>query len=110
MKPKLFRMFAFIIVLTLIVTPVSAKPQLIVTDNQQNSQTLSTSNPLEKVDPVVLFEVNSQGVTDFFIWMAEQADVSAAQQLSTKLEKGEYVFETLRSFADQSQKELRSCA
>jgi len=46
--------------------------------------------------------------TDFFIWMVEQPDLTPAQELNTKQEKGRFVFETLRKVARKSQKEVRS--
>ncbi len=56
----------------------------------------------KKVDRQVLD--NSQlGPTDFIVWMAEQADVSEASLLSTKLEKGRYVYYHLSELAERTQ-------
>ena len=107
MKPKLFKLISFVVFLSMLFTPVSAGPQWLVANNQQPVSGAS-GQTMGKIDPVVLSEIQSQGATDFFIWMAAQADVSAAKQLTTKLEKGEFVFERLRLFAEQSQKDLRA--
>ncbi|MBE0411811.1 MAG: hypothetical protein IBX69_18950, partial [Anaerolineales bacterium] len=108
MKIKFFHFLSLTILLAMIITPVSAQPQLILADNDLSGRGNIPTSALEKIDPVVLSEIETQGATDFFVWMAEQADVGAARQLSTKLEKGEFVFETLYNFAEQSQKDLRA--
>ncbi|MCB0430706.1 MAG: S8 family serine peptidase [Flavobacteriales bacterium] len=40
--------------------------------------------------------------------MGDQADVSAAYQLKTKEEKGRYVYETLKAYAEKSQKGIKA--
>ena len=55
-----------------------------------------------KVDPRVL-EASTQGDTEFLIFLAEQADVSGAANLSTKLEKGIYVVRQLNEMAQRTQ-------
>jgi hypothetical protein len=70
------------------------------------SRTAVAAEGLDKVEPLVLQELNARGQTDYFVWMAEEADVSGAAQLHTKLEKGTYVFETLRTTAERTQKDL----
>jgi len=64
-------------------------------------------NALGKIETLVLEEINAAGQTDYFVWLTEQADVSYADQLTTKLEKGTYVYETLRATADRTQASLR---
>jgi serine protease AprX len=59
----------------------------------------------EKVSPWVL-EIASQVDTEFLVYLAAQADLSATRELSTKLEKGEYVYKTLTSTAQLTQKGL----
>lgn len=56
----------------------------------------------DKVDPWVL-ETVAGGETEFLLFLAEQADLSAAAKLPTKLEKGRYVYETLTRTADRTQ-------
>jgi serine protease AprX len=56
-----------------------------------------------KVDPRVL-ESAATGETEFILFLAEQADLSAAGTLPSKLEKGTYVFEQLTEVAERTQK------
>jgi uncharacterized repeat protein (TIGR01451 family) len=55
-----------------------------------------------KVDPWVL-ETSAQGDTEFLIFLVEQADVSGAALLPTKLEKTRYVLERLDEVAQRTQ-------
>ncbi|MFZ2096338.1 MAG: carboxypeptidase regulatory-like domain-containing protein, partial [Anaerolineales bacterium] len=64
-------------------------------------------NPTAKIETQLLTQLNS-GPADFIVKMAEQADISAADQLLTKEEKGQYVFETLVSTATRTQTDLRN--
>lgn len=57
----------------------------------------------DKVDASVLTQATSLGEAEFLVYMAEQADVSAAKSLETKEEKGQFVFETLTAQADATQ-------
>lgn len=59
-----------------------------------------------KVDPWVL-ETAAQGETEFLVFLAVQADLSAARRLPTKLEKGRYVYETLTGVAEATQGPVR---
>jgi hypothetical protein len=63
---------------------------------------------LDKIETLVLQEIDADGQTDFFIWMKEEADLSPAYALETKQEKGEFVFNTLRDTAERTQKDLRA--
>jgi hypothetical protein len=94
-----FRVLGLLLCLALFVLPLAA---------QANSQTGNAPALLDKIDAHLLAEIQAEGQADFFIWMVEQADVSAAYQLQTKLEKGQYVFDTLQATAETTQRELRS--
>jgi hypothetical protein len=48
------------------------------------------------------------GNADFFVTMAKQAELSKADQLLTKEEKGQYVFQALITTADRTQADLRA--
>jgi PKD repeat protein len=63
---------------------------------------------LEKIEALVLDEIAAEGQTEFFVWMVEKADLSPADQLQTKQEKGRFVFNALTETADRTQKELRA--
>ena len=56
----------------------------------------------QRVDAVVL-EAASQGPTEFFVYLNEQADLSGARSLATKEEKGRYVYDRLRAVATDRQ-------
>ncbi len=55
-----------------------------------------------KVDPWVL-ETAAGGTTEFLVFLSDQADLSAAAALPTKLEKGRYVYEALTKKAAATQ-------
>ena len=65
----------------------------------------NTTEWASKIDPRVLqFAAESAtGETDFIVFLKEQADVSAAAKLKTKLEKGTYVFQKLTEIAQRTQ-------
>jgi serine protease AprX len=60
----------------------------------------------EKVDPWVS-ATGAQGQTEFLVFLADQADLSAAASLATKAERGEFVYRTLSQYAEQTQGPLR---
>jgi serine protease AprX len=64
----------------------------------------STGHPssLAKVDPWVL-ATGAAGPTEFLVFLAEQADLSAADRLPTREAKGRFVFDRLRETADRTQ-------
>jgi serine protease AprX len=55
-----------------------------------------------KVDPWIL-NTAAQGPTEFLVYLKEQADLSAARRLPTKLEKGAYVYNQLTQTARRTQ-------
>ncbi len=59
----------------------------------------------DKVDPWVL-QTAASGDTEFMVYLTAQADLSAARSLSTKLEKGWFVYKTLTSLAERTQAPL----
>ena len=59
----------------------------------------------DKVDPWVL-QTASQGNTEFLVTLASQADISQAQSLPTKSEKGWFVYRTLTELAERTQAPL----
>ena len=58
-----------------------------------------------RVDPWVL-ESAAAGQTEFLVYLDQQADLSGAANLSTKLEKGQYVYQHLTETAARTQKPL----
>jgi hypothetical protein len=55
------------------------------------------------VDPWVLERAEGIGGADYIVFLASQADLGTARVLPSKLEKGRYVFETLRDHARETQ-------
>jgi serine protease AprX len=60
----------------------------------------------DKIDDAVSAVLARDGSASFIVLMAEQADLSPAEQLRSKEEKGRYVFETLSATAERSQARL----
>ncbi len=59
-----------------------------------------------KVDPVVLKKAETEQTFEFIAVLKQQADVSAADNLDTKEEKGMFVFNSLKAAAEHSQGEI----
>ena len=67
-----------------------------------NGSSAQTETWESKVDPNVLTAA-SAGQTEFLIYMNSQADLSGAEALETKEEKGQYVYEQLTATAQATQ-------
>jgi subtilisin family serine protease len=80
----------------------------LITSSFSVSTAISSPQPAQpgpwqtKVDPWVL-ETATQGETEFIVFLAEQADLSGAASLKTKLEKGIYVYQRLTEVAARTQ-------
>ncbi|HZQ23486.1 MAG TPA: S8 family serine peptidase [Terriglobales bacterium] len=61
-----------------------------------------------KIAPRILSDTAHGAFTEALVVLREQADLRPAATLTTKLEKGRFVFETLRSTADRSQAPIRA--
>src|ERR1039458_4252304 len=61
-----------------------------------------------KISARLLSETANGGRTEALIVLAEQADLTAASSLRTKLDKGRYVFQALQGLAQDTQASLRS--
>lgn len=61
-----------------------------------------------KIDPQLWdYAQKPDSVVEFLAIMQKRADISAARQLRNKEEKGRFVFETLSTFAEKDQRNLR---
>ena len=67
------------------------------------TQTADAGTWKTAVDPWVLQTAAENGETEFLVFLAEQADLSTADNLSTKLQKGTFVYETLTATAARTQ-------
>ncbi|MCP4360411.1 MAG: hypothetical protein GY796_20575, partial [Chloroflexi bacterium] len=61
---------------------------------------------LQTADPALAAPGEGLPQTEFLVVLAEQGDVSGADALSTKEEKGQYVYETLMAVARRTQPAL----
>jgi subtilisin family serine protease len=64
--------------------------------------------PSSKVSDAVLQDTLSGAEASFLVVLKSKADVSGAAVLSTKQEKGRFVFDTLRDHADRTQAPIKS--
>src|SRR5688572_29013179 len=71
-----------------------------------SSHAQSGSEWQRKVSPSLLEQTRDGQSTSFIIVLTQQADVSDAKHIRTKEAKGEFVFQTLRQTAQQSQKSV----
>lgn len=71
-----------------------------------NEYEIGTQSWQNKVDASVLSKA-SAGQTQFLIYLEKQADLSGAEALTTKAEKGEYVFRQLTAAANETQPNVR---
>jgi serine protease AprX len=69
---------------------------------QQDGSVSTAARWQEKVDPWI-FETSTSGPTEFLVYLNEQADLSPADRLPTRLEKGTYVYQTLSRLAARTQ-------
>ena len=76
-----------------------------VRSNDYQIQTVPGST-LANIDPWVLNETAAKGEAEFLVVLADQADLSGAAKLSTKEEKGQYVYQTLYDKAQTTQKQI----
>ena len=71
--------------------------------NSIGQQTGQAVDPLTKVEPLVLQQLDTDGKTDFFVWLKDQPVLNGASTLNGKEAKEEYVFNTLQQSTRQSQ-------
>src|SRR5687768_2589475 len=90
----------------LIVTSVTYPSSSIAVGPTGKEITFGTQSWQNKVDASVLSKA-STGKTQFLIYMEKQADLSGAEALTTKAEKGEYVFRQLTAVANETQPAVR---
>ena len=62
--------------------------------------------PHEKIDPGILDSMAEYGQAEFILFLSAQADLSQAQLLTTRAEKGAFVYDKLSQVAWQSQKTI----
>jgi hypothetical protein len=71
--------------------------------SQSSADSAQTQQARAKISPWVLSQTAGGKQTEFFIVLEDQADLSGAYRLSTKEEKGRFVFDTLSAKAKETQ-------
>jgi len=94
---KLFNVFGVLFLVVAMLVPAVSAPAA-----------AAAPDGMDKVEALVLQQIAEKGQTDYFLWLAEKADVSGAALLQTKAEKGQFVYDALRSTALRTQKDLRA--
>jgi subtilisin family serine protease len=61
---------------------------------------------LKGVPQSIITRMENDGIAEFFIVLADQADLSGATQLARKEDRGAYVFNQLRAVADRTQPQV----
>ncbi len=82
--------------------------QVQTTDATQASHQGLSKELSQKIEQQVLDEISSKGKTTFWVMLKEKAELSSAFNIKKDRERGDFVYQTLRSVADQSQAGLRA--
>ncbi len=72
----------------------------------QVSQAAADASWKSKVDPWVLATAESNKSAEFLLMLTEQADLSQASSMQTKVEKGTFVYHQLQAVAQRTQSDL----
>jgi subtilisin family serine protease len=81
--------------------------QIHTTEASQISQAI-TKDSTQKVEQQVLDEISAKGKTTFWVILRDKADLSPAFNIRKDKDRGDFVYKTLKSVADQSQAGLRA--
>ena len=81
--------------------------QIQTSEAGQISQAI-TKDSTQKVERQVLDEISSNGKTTFWVILHDKADLSPAFNIRKDKDRGDFVYQTLKSVADQSQAGLRT--
>ncbi len=102
------RIFSYLVLAGLLLSltyPGAAQAKISVVDPAARA---ASQTAQAKIEQQVLEELAAKGQTDFIVVMKDQADLSATSSMKTKVEKGDFVYNTLRVTADRTQKGLRT--
>ncbi len=97
------RIFSILLIASMLVGFLATGSILAGSTRFVNQQTDADS----KFEPGVRDQLQS-GNADFFVLMAEQADLSPAADLQTKQEKGQFVFKTVVDTSNRTQADLKA--
>ncbi|MGE0884405.1 MAG: S8 family serine peptidase [Blastocatellales bacterium] len=103
---KKSRFFALLLLLTILGVLAGGLIARAKTASESSQDLQQTA--LKKLAPWVLAKTSSGEEAEFLVLMDDQADLSPAEKLKTKEEKGRFVFQALRAKAESSQASLIS--
>lgn len=103
---KKSRFFALLLLLTVLGVLAGGLIARAKTANETSQELRQTA--LKKLAPWVLAKTSSGEEAEFLVLMEDQPDLSGAEKLKTKEEKGRFVFQALRAKAESSQASLTS--
>jgi len=98
MKPKNLIHFILVLVFLFAITPIPASAGL--------QAATSTDTPQAKIDSLILTELEETGQTNLFIKMASDANLDAAEGISDRNSRLQFVYDTLTTQATLSQKSI----
>jgi subtilisin family serine protease len=81
--------------------------QIQTIEASQNNLAMSKTSS-QKVEQQVLDEISSKGKTTFWVILRDKADLSPAFNIKKDKDRGDFVYQSLRSVADNSQAGLRA--
>ena len=98
-----FRIFSSLLLAGLLLSLTKPGVAQVRTPVNNIAALANTNDPFAKIETKLFNEIAEKGQADFFITLKEKADLSPAANLSTKAQKGEFTFNTLRATADAVQ-------
>jgi uncharacterized repeat protein (TIGR01451 family) len=100
---QLSKVARLVVLLALLAATAASRPTAAISQDTQTTPETQSPDWRAKVDDWVL-QTAAQGETEFLVMLQEQADLSGAERLRTKQEKGRYVYQQLTAAAEHSQK------
>src|SRR6266404_8219536 len=100
------RIFCSLFLIAAAVAAIGAIASSRAIGNQQGAAVSSPPYAANKIAPWVMERTANGQQAEFFVVVADQADLSGAANLPTKAEKGRFVYETLLSKAQTTQEPI----
>src|SRR5438132_6691610 len=100
------RIFCSLFLIAAAVAAIGAIASSRAIGNQQGAAVSSPPYAANKIAPWVMEHTANGQQAEFFVVLADQADLSGAANLPTKAEKGRFVYETLLSKAQTTQEPI----
>src|SRR6266404_1267181 len=100
------RIFCSLFLIAAAVAAIGAIASSRAIGNQQGAAVSSPPYAANKIAPWVMERTANGQQAEFFVVLADQADLSGAANLPTKAEKGRFVYETLLEKAQTTQRPI----